>query len=150
MLIASARCIKPNRDPDRSSGRTGSVPVISLQQLFVRYEGADVLLPEEFLNNHALLLELLLSGFFAVACFRARAASFENISITPGALFALTDRLERLRRSRWQWASMVLILVLVRMQWGVPMVAELTVLAQFILFLALPGQKVALGAIRRR
>ena len=55
----------------------------------------------------------------------------------------LTDRLERLRRSRWQWFGMVLVLVMVRMQVGAPMMAELTVLAQFILFLALPTHKPA-------
>jgi hypothetical protein len=102
------------------------------------------------LSTQALLLELLLSGFFAVACFRARAAAFDSMKIAPRALFVLTDRLERLRRTRWQWASMVLLLVVVRMQWGVPMVAELTVLAQFILFLALPSQKAPLEALRRR
>jgi hypothetical protein len=102
------------------------------------------------LSTQALLLELLLSGFFAVACFRARAMAIDSTKVTPRALFFLTDRLERLRRTRWQWASMVLLLVLVRMQWGVPMVAELTVLAQFILFLALPAQKAPLEAIRRR
>jgi hypothetical protein len=101
------------------------------------------------LSAQALLLELLLSGFFAVACFRARETSFDSMKITPRALFVLTDRLERLRRTRWQWASMVLLLVVVRMQWGVPMVAELTVLAEFILFLALPAQKAPLEAIRR-
>ena len=101
------------------------------------------------MSKQALLLELLLSGFFAVACFRARATAFD-MKIAPGALFVLTDRLERLRRSRWQWASMVLLLVVVRLQWGAPMVAELTVLAQFVLFLALPAQKAPLEAIRRR
>jgi hypothetical protein len=103
-----------------------------------------------FLSRQSLLLELLLSGFFAVACFRARATAFGSMKIAPRAYFVLTDRLERLRRTRWQWASMVLLLVLVRLQWGTPMVAELTVLAQFILFLALPAQKAKLEAIRRR
>jgi hypothetical protein len=102
------------------------------------------------LSKQALLLELLLSGFFAVACFRARATAIDSVKVTPQALFTLTDRLERLRRTRWQWASMVLLLVVVRMQWGVPMVAELTVLAQFILFLALPAQTVRLEALHRR
>ena len=102
------------------------------------------------MSKQALLLELLLSGFFAVACFRARATAFAGMKIAPRGLFALTDRLERMRRTRWQWASMVLLLVIVRMQWGSPMVAELTVLAQFILFLALPGQKRQLEAARGR
>lgn len=102
------------------------------------------------MSKQALLLELLLSGFFAVACFRARATAFDSMNIAPRALFVLTDRLERIRRTRWQWASMVLLLFIVRLQWGAPMVAELTVLAEFILFLALPSQKTPLGAVRRR
>jgi hypothetical protein len=36
---------------------------------------------------------------------------------------------------------MVVLLLLVRVQRGAPMVAELTVLTQFIVFLALPSQK---------
>jgi len=102
------------------------------------------------LSPQAVLLELLLSGFFAVACFRARATAMDSMRLTPRAIFVLTDRLERLRRTRWQWASMVLLLVAVRMQWGVPMVAELTVLLQFILFLSLPAPKARLEAIRKR
>jgi hypothetical protein len=102
------------------------------------------------LGTQALLVELLLSGFFAVACFRARATPFDSMKVTPRALFVLTDRLERFRRSRWQWCSMVALLIVVRMQRGVPMIAELTVLAQFILFLSLPAQKHSLEAIRTR
>lgn len=102
------------------------------------------------MSTQALLLELLLSGFFAVACFRARATAFDSVKVAPAALFILTNRLERLLRTRWQWASMVLILVVARMQWGVPMVAELTALAQFILFLALPSQKSPREALSRR
>jgi hypothetical protein len=102
------------------------------------------------LNTKALLIEMLLSGFFAVACFRARAKTWDSMRITPRALFVLTDRLERLRRSRWQWVSMVLLLVLVRLQMGTPMVAELTALALFIVFLSLPAQKSSLEVLRRR
>jgi hypothetical protein len=102
------------------------------------------------LSTQALLIEMLLSGFFAVACFRARANTLDSMRIAPRALFVLTDRLERLRRSRWQWFSMVLLLVLVRLERGTPMVAELTVLAQFIVFMSLPTQKASLEVIRRR
>jgi hypothetical protein len=107
------------------------------------------------LSIQAFFIELLLSGFFAVACFKARDhASTENASmnhrIAPRALFTLTDRLERLRRSRWQWCSMVLILVLVRLQQGTPLMAELTALAQFVLFLALPTAKPVTRALRTR
>lgn len=94
------------------------------------------------MGTQALLVELLLSAFFAVACFRARAESSIAWGLAPQKLFILTDRLERLRRSRWQWFSMVLLLVLVRVQRGAPMVAELTVAAQLLVFLVLPTQKV--------
>jgi hypothetical protein len=107
-------------------------------------------LREATLGTQALLVELLLSGFFAVACFRGRAAAINPIRIAPRALFAMTDRLERLRRSRWQWFSMILLLVVVRMQRGVPLVAEVTALTQFVVFLSLPSQKAAGGVIRRR
>lgn len=89
----------------------------------------------------AILVELLLSGFFAVACFRARAESPGLRGLAPQRLFILTDRLERLRRSRWQWCAMVMLLIVVRMQSGTPVIAELTVLAQFLLFLALPSNR---------
>lgn len=100
------------------------------------------------LSTQALLVEVLLSAFFAVACFRARAASIGVDSFAPRNLFALTNRVERLRRSRWQWFAMVLLLVVLRLQRGSPMVAELTVLAQLGVFLALPTQKSLQGVAR--
>jgi len=93
------------------------------------------------MNTQALLVEVLLSAFFAIACFRARSGSSYVRGLAPKRLFVLTDRIERLRISRWQWCSMVVLLLLVRLQHGAPMVAELTVLLQFVVFLALPSQK---------
>ena len=58
--------------------------------------------------------------------------------LAPQRLFMLTDRLERLKRSRWQWFAMVLLLFVMRKQIGTPLLAEFTALAQFIVFLALP------------
>jgi hypothetical protein len=58
--------------------------------------------------------------------------------------------LERLRRSRWQWFSMVLLLVMLRLQRGTPMVAELTVAAQLLVFLVLPTQKKQPEAVQQR
>lgn len=97
-----------------------------------------------------LFVELLLSGFFAIACFKARAeAPSLAAGITPRNIFGLTNRLERLRRSRWQWFAMILLLVVVRMQMGAPMMAELTVLVQFVVFLMLPTLTPAVGGVRR-
>jgi hypothetical protein len=92
------------------------------------------------------MIELLIAGFFAVACFRARATTSPDLAgITPRNLFGLTGRLERLRRSRWQWFCMVLLLVLVRTELGTPLVAELTAVAEFVVFLALPAAQPAAG-----
>jgi hypothetical protein len=101
------------------------------------------------MSTQALLIEFLLSGFFAIACFRARAESLNTHGFAPARLFVLTDRLERLRRTRWQWCAMVLLLVVVRLQFGTPLVAELTGLAQFIVFLALPSQSAPVGVLHR-
>jgi hypothetical protein len=94
------------------------------------------------MNTQALLIETLLAGFFAIACFRARSQSHDIRGVAPRKLFVLLDRLQRLRMTRWQWCSMVLLLVVTRYQHGQPLIAEFTALAQFILFLALPSAKV--------
>jgi hypothetical protein len=99
------------------------------------------------MRTQALLAECLLSGFFAIACLRARAGSSDMQSLTLKGMFALSSRLERLRRSRWQWFCMVLLLVLMRMQAGAPLIAELTVAIEFIIFLALPAAKEMPGGL---
>lgn len=93
------------------------------------------------MNTQALLTELLLSGFFAVAFLRAQGSEIQEFRFSPRNFFALPDRLERLRRSRWQWFSMVLVLVVLRLERGVPMVAEVTVIAQFAIFMLVPTHK---------
>ena len=102
------------------------------------------------MRTQALLVEVLLSAFFAIACFRARSGSSDVRGLAPMRLFVLTDRIERLKISRWQWCSMVVLLLLLRIQHGAPMVAELTVLTQFIVFLALPSQKSSSQKIQSR
>ena len=98
----------------------------------------------------ALLVELLISGFFAVACLKAREQSSSLRAITPRSLLSLTNRLERLKRSRWQWFSIVLLILLARMQIGRPILAELTALAMFVLFLAAPTSRPAFTPGMRR
>jgi hypothetical protein len=86
------------------------------------------------------LVELVLAGFFAVACLRSCAPINTEDKLRFGNLFRLPGRLERLRRSRWQWVSMVALLLVIRLQEGVPLVFELTVALQFMAFLALPAR----------
>jgi hypothetical protein len=102
------------------------------------------------LNLQGLLTETLLAAFFAIACFKARAEREPDLCLAPRKLFILTDRIERLRRTRAQWIAMVLLLVLIRMQSGVPIVAELTVLAQFVLFMMLPSAAPARRTVEAR
>jgi hypothetical protein len=101
------------------------------------------------LGTQALLVEVLLSSFFAIACFRARAESPSVHGLAPQRLFVLTNRLERLRRTRWQWFAMVLLLVLVRLHFRAPLVAEVTALVQFMVFLALPSGRSTAGVLHR-
>jgi len=89
------------------------------------------------------LLEFLLAGFFAVACIRAGGMLSLERKPTFRDLFRLSNRLERLRRSRWQWSCMVLIMLLLRMRQQLPFAIELMVLLMFVIFLALPVRAVA-------
>lgn len=92
-----------------------------------------------------MLLELLLAGFFAVACIRARATLLSGGPLKLRDFFRLSNRLDRLQRSRWQWFSMVLLLLILRKQAGLPLVLELTVAIQFLIFLLLPTAKTVEG-----
>ena len=89
-------------------------------------------------NTRTILLELLLGGFFAVACIRASVPSAVNGKLRLADLLRFPNRLERLRRTRWQWFSMVALLLFVRLQMGVPTILEVIVAIQFAIFFALP------------
>ena len=84
------------------------------------------------------LLEVLLAGFFAVACIRARAPQSSNQWPTFGSFFRLSNRIERLRRSRWQWFSMVAIMLILRVQHQLPPAVEIMVGMMFLIFLVCP------------
>lgn len=89
------------------------------------------------MSTQGILFELLMAGFFAVACFRARAG------VPQGAArawnwFSFANRYERFRRTRWQWASMLLLLLVVRQQAGLPLLAEMLFPIQLLAFAALP------------
>ena len=90
------------------------------------------------MNWETTLLELLLAGFFAVACIRARppVASGQTLRFTD--IFRLSNRVERLRRSRWQWFSMVALMLVLRMQQKLPLVLEVMALLMLVVFMALP------------
>ena len=101
------------------------------------------------MNRETMLVELLLGGFFAVACMRAFIPQASE-KLSFGNLFRIPSRLERLRRSRWQWFSIVALLLIVRLQRGMPLVLEFTVAFEFLLFFALPSTAEAMHGARRR
>ena len=90
------------------------------------------------MNGKTLLIELLLAGFFAVACLRARVPAVREVPQKFSDFFRMPSRLERLRRSRWQWFAMVGFMLVLRLQEQLPLTIELMVLFEFALFLALP------------
>jgi hypothetical protein len=94
-------------------------------------------------STAVLLVELLLASFFAVACIKAHGPfSFEKKPAIRD-LFYLTNRIDRLRQSRWQWFSMVAILLVLRLQNQLPLAVEIMVGMMFLIFLVFPVQQVA-------
>jgi hypothetical protein len=96
-----------------------------------------------------LLVEITLAGFFAVAFIRACIPAGGAGKLSFSTLLQLPDRMERLRRSRWQWFSMVALLLAIRFQTGLPSILEAIVAIQFLLFIALPKRRGAVAGIRK-
>lgn len=90
------------------------------------------------MDRNTILVELILAGFFAVACIRTMVPATTDERLGFVDLVRLPKRMERLCRSRWQWFSMVALLLVLRLQTGTPLILELTVALQFIAFMALP------------
>src|SRR5271166_4696275 len=101
------------------------------------------------MNHQNFYVELLLGGFFAIACIRTCVPTATESKLDFGHFFRFPGRIERLRRSRWQWFSMVLVLLVCRLQNQLPLVLEAMVALQFIVFLALPSMAEARGRTQR-
>lgn len=102
------------------------------------------------MDLRGLLFEMLLTGFFAVACLRAREAPVAGQRMHFSDLFRFRGRIERIRQSRIQWISILLLLILARLQWSIPMFVEVTFGLMLALFLAVPGPKHIEREVRRR
>ena len=96
------------------------------------------------------LFELLISGFFAIACIRACVPASPGGKLAFSDLFRFPGRLERLQRTRWQWFSMVALLLVIRLQAGLPLVLEFIVAAEFLIFMALPTRAQTAGGKKSR
>ena len=102
------------------------------------------------MDGKTVLFELLMAGFFAVACVRAHGPFSVDHRMSFGEFFRLYDRVERLRVTRWQWFSMVGLLLVIRLQEPVPLGLEIMVAVQFLIFLALPVKTDVRGGVARR
>ena len=102
------------------------------------------------MDGKTVLFEVLMAGFFAVACVRAHGPVSAGHRMSIGDFFHLYDRVERLRRTRWQWFSMVALMLVIRLQQPVPLGLEIMVAVQFLVFLALPVRADARSGVPRR
>ncbi len=98
------------------------------------------------MGQQTLLVELILPGFFAVACIRTSVPAALDRRVHFGDLLRLPGRWERLRRSRWQWFSMVGLLLVVRLQKGTPLILEVTVALMFLVFIVWPSRAAVVTA----
>lgn len=84
------------------------------------------------------VLEVLIAGFFGVACFWAPTVH----SAASNKLFAwvaqLSLRLNSLRRERWQWLTVIGTMLGLRIQHQLPSIIELMVGLTFLILLAFP------------
>jgi hypothetical protein len=102
------------------------------------------------MNVPTMLFEAILAGFFAVACIRACVPASPNGNLNFTDLLRFPGRIERLRRSRWQWFSMVALLLVIRLQTGLPVVLEAIAAFEFIVFLAIPTRTELAGGKKSR
>jgi hypothetical protein len=100
------------------------------------------------MNWPLMLVEIILAGFFAVACIRACVPANPNGKLSFSDLLRFPGRLERLQRTRWQWFSMVALLLVLRLQAGLPLAPEVTVALEFVIFMILPARAKTTGTRR--
>src|SRR5258708_8438237 len=92
------------------------------------------------MNLPMMLVEAILAGFFAVACIRACVPAAPGHKLRFSNLLRFPGRIERLRRSRWQWFSMLALLLVVRLHAAVPLGPQLLLLGELLFFLAVPNR----------
>src|SRR5258708_34364742 len=92
------------------------------------------------------LVEVILAGFFAVACIRACVPANPNGKLAFSDLFRFPGRLARLRGSRWQWVSVVGVLLVIRLQMGLPLLLEAIVAVECLSFMSPPTKGETAGA----
>jgi len=91
-------------------------------------------------NTQTVLLGMMLSGFFGLACIRATGLASPASKKSWTTLLRFPGRIERLRQSRWQWFAMVSFMLVLRAQQQLPLSLELMAAFQLVVFLLLPAR----------
>jgi hypothetical protein len=84
------------------------------------------------------ILELLVAGFFGIACFWAPTRSNAGTNALFAWIARLSLRVDLLRRSRWQWLTVIGTMLGLRIQHQLPPAVELMVGLTFLILLAFP------------
>lgn len=78
------------------------------------------------------------ASLFAPGYIRAHAGSDPRPKTLRLDFFSKSGRLKRLRRSRWQWLTIVAIILVLRVQHQLPPAVEIMVGMMFLIFLVAP------------
>ncbi|HKR85280.1 MAG TPA: hypothetical protein VJS37_14070 [Terriglobales bacterium] len=78
------------------------------------------------------------ASFFAPGYIRAHAGSEPRPKTPRLDFFRKSGRLKRLRRSRWQWLTIVAIILVLRVQHQLPPAVEIMVGMMLLIFLVAP------------
>ena len=89
------------------------------------------------------IFEVLLASFFGIACFWGPTEPTASGRRLVALLARTSMRLEGLRRSRWQWLTMVGTMLSLRIQNLLPPAVEATVGLMFVILLVSPVVELA-------
>lgn len=84
------------------------------------------------------VLELLVAGFFGIACFWAPTVKGPATNSLFAWVAHLSLRLDSLRQERWQWLTVIGTMLGLRIQHQLPPIIELMVGLTFLILLAFP------------
>lgn len=87
-------------------------------------------------------LEVLIAGFFGIACFWAPTVNSDASNRLFAWVAHISLRLDSLRRERWQWLTVIATMLGLRIQHQLPPIIELMVGLTFLILLAFPLRQI--------
>ena len=111
--------------------RTGILRLFSRGLIWFKFVGSSVI-------DKLTVLEVLIAGLFCIACFWAPTRSNAESEEGFGWSARLSLRLGVLRRSRWQWLTVMATMLGLRIRHQLPPAVELMVGLTFLILFAFP------------